>query len=45
MVKQHWPGKRSRVLNDTEENKPIFFLFLKEFHHKLGNIFTEKNLN
>jgi len=39
---QYWPGKRSRFLNDTEETKPLFFLFLNEFHHKLGNIFIGK---
>ena len=42
---EYWPGSRSRWLNETDETKPLFFLFLKEFHHKLGNVFAGKKFH
>tara|TARA_A100001011_G_C14303259_1_gene841871 strand:- start:959 stop:1498 length:540 start_codon:yes stop_codon:yes gene_type:complete len=39
---EYWPGKRSEFLERTEFTKPLFFLFLKEFNHKLGYVFQDK---
>ncbi len=39
---EYWPGKRSGPLNFDKNTKPLFFLFLKEFNHKLGHIFQGK---
>lgn len=36
---EYWPGQRSEFLNLDKNTKPLFFLFLKEFNHKLGHIF------
>ena len=39
---EYWPGKRSEFLDKTDLTKPLFFLFLKEFNHKLGHVFLNK---
>ena len=43
-INETWPGTRSRWLNETDETKSLYFLFIKEFNHKLGHVFSDKRI-